>query len=826
MTDGVASHRQSDMTTVSPRRSAPHGGQIPVGLYCLRGASGDWQPSVLCLLPNALSADIDFQAGSGVVTAAGLWRSDGSTVVVDDTVRDPNAGCRERQRLFDVQFAAERTTLIERSEATRFGRLLGALHEFAFVSDDLAIEAEVRPGHFQRRPVEDLIAEFHQSTRQATAPSPEASPHDAQAESPGTDQVRSVTQPDPVGPTTRSGTIDSPYANNAFRILGLPTITDARDVTRRAKELAILARLDGDEEKARRVRDAEAAIADPVRRVAEELLWVRGASGGISPDIDPTDRQAVDAARQHLLPLARQGVDDAIHDVAVVAHAAAVEDEGAPISDWQVGLTAWGSLLTREQFWSAERLRAALVGDPRLTASTIDILRAGLAWRILEPSARAVGRLVSQHRDADAVLRLTAMSESGLPPDMIAQARAQATAGLRSDLSQAQAAVTEAISEFGRTHDGRHLLAVADSSATDADAALRRISRLDPNGAEARIRADELAEALRVASVRMHNDGDDTAAAASIIDRATQIAASDAVRSRLSRDGRSLRRMDHQRRANEQAGRKDWDGAVRDLAAALNFADEPAERADIEQSLRVCRLNAAMGRAVRAAERRDWQSAIAGAEEARANVTEAQERGAIDAFIVRCRQASSQRNRRFLGWGIWAAIIVGVLAWNGITRSPSAPSRPAPVPTRQATPVGPTAPAVSLPTGSQIQPPSRAGGRSYLDVINGSSRDAVVKLVDIGGGAVLRFVYVKANDRVRLDGIEPGTYRVRFATGQDWDTTARRFRREPGFTEFRDPFDFRETRTAEGIRYTTGEITLNGVRGGNAPSNTIDESRF
>ena len=43
--------------------------------------------------------------------------------------------------------------------------------------------------------------------------------------------------------------------------------------------------------------------------------------------------------------------------------------------------------------------------------------------------------------------------------------------------------------------------------------------------------------------------------------------------------------MEYQRRANDQAGRQDWDGAARDLATALKFADDPSERADIEQSI-------------------------------------------------------------------------------------------------------------------------------------------------------------------------------------------------------------------------------------------------
>jgi hypothetical protein len=227
-----------------------------------------------------------------------------------------------------------------------------------------------------------------------------------------------------------------------------------------------------------------------------------------------------------------------------------------------------------------------------------------------------------------------------------------------------------------------------------------------------------------------------------------------------------------------------------------------------------------MRRAVRAAEAKDWATAIAAAEEARPHVRDVQERAGIDAFIVRCRQARSPHVGRGAGWIVFAVIVVlGLFGWSASKTTPSSSSAPTSRPASTAT-------GVTLPNGQQIQPPTRTGGRSYLDVVNGTPRDAVVKLVDGRTNAVVRFVFVSANNRTRLGSIEPGTYRVRFATGQDWDSAAQRFRRDAAFTEFRDPFDFTETPTAGGVRYTTGEITLNPVRGGNAPSNTIDESRF
>ena len=49
----------------------------------------------------------------------------------------------------------------------------------------------------------------------------------------------------------------------------------------------MVASLDGDDEQARRIREAESILADPVRRSADALMWLRTAGGGAPPDLDP-----------------------------------------------------------------------------------------------------------------------------------------------------------------------------------------------------------------------------------------------------------------------------------------------------------------------------------------------------------------------------------------------------------------------------------------------------------------------------------------------------------------------------------------------------------
>ncbi|MEW6492999.1 MAG: hypothetical protein AB1589_10905, partial [Cyanobacteriota bacterium] len=57
----------------------------------------------------------------------------------------------------------------------------------------------------------------------------------------------------------------------------------------------------------------------------------------------------------------------------------------------------------------------------------------------------------------------------------------------------------------------------------------------------------------------------------------------------------------------------------------------------------------------------------------------------------------------------------------------------------------PTRSPISLPNGTNLIPPQDLKGHGNLMVNNGTSRDAVVKLVDRDSGETLHFVYVQAN---------------------------------------------------------------------------------
>lgn len=158
--------------------------------------------------------------------------------------------------------------------------------------------------------------------------------------------------------------------------------------------------------------------------------------------------------------------------------------------------------------------------------------------------------------------------------------------------------------------------------------------------------------------------------------------------------------------------------------------------------------------------------------------------------------------------------------------SPTSTPRPSPTPVP-----APTRVPVSLPNGTDVTPPAPGEpGLGKLTIKNGTSRDAVAKLVtgeaDPKTWQTQRFVYVKANNSVTMEGIRVGTYRLAFMSGVDWDADGRKFLRETSSSLFDDTFEFKEEKTERGTRFSTVEVTLNPVAGGTATTSALPEGAF
>ncbi|NUR83693.1 MAG: hypothetical protein HOY71_06360 [Nonomuraea sp.] len=129
-----------------------------------------------------------------------------------------------------------------------------------------------------------------------------------------------------------------------------------------------------------------------------------------------------------------------------------------------------------------------------------------------------------------------------------------------------------------------------------------------------------------------------------------------------------------------------------------------------------------------------------------------------------------------------------------------------------------------LGNGSYVKRSTSFTGRSYLEIDNGGSRDAVVTLLK--GGSKQFSVYVRRKSKFKVRGIRDGSYKIYFTHGVDWDGKARSFTRECSFERFEKSVKFKTTYTATQILWHDWTVTLHAISGGNAKTDDVDPDSF
>ncbi len=124
------------------------------------------------------------------------------------------------------------------------------------------------------------------------------------------------------------------------------------------------------------------------------------------------------------------------------------------------------------------------------------------------------------------------------------------------------------------------------------------------------------------------------------------------------------------------------------------------------------------------------------------------------------------------------------------------------------------------------------GGDAWILFKNSNSSDAIVCLVKVNSGKTIRNEYIRAGSNFKMTKIPSGTYYLKTFYGNDWNPklknvcgTKGSFESNVHFSKSDDRSDWIEVENSA-YSYTTGEITLYTVAGGNMSQMSIDESAF
>lgn len=121
-------------------------------------------------------------------------------------------------------------------------------------------------------------------------------------------------------------------------------------------------------------------------------------------------------------------------------------------------------------------------------------------------------------------------------------------------------------------------------------------------------------------------------------------------------------------------------------------------------------------------------------------------------------------------------------------------------------------------------------GLGELTIKNGTTNDAVVKLVsDIINKSILT-IYIRRNSNFTIRKIKNGNYKLYFVVGRYYDEGSKIFLQDCSFAVFEEDFPFTtdEYRYEDQIktRYSIFEITLHPVIGGTVRTDEITKNQF
>src|SRR5207302_3188188 len=121
---------------------------------------------------------------------------------------------------------------------------------------------------------------------------------------------------------------------------------------RRAQELQVAAQLDEAEPEAiHRIVQAASRLEDAATRLEDELYWFWLTSEFVPLHAPPETPQAIRALARRLEAMAAEGsYDTALHDLAVLLHATAIEASVADGAHWGPALEAWAVVWESERF--------------------------------------------------------------------------------------------------------------------------------------------------------------------------------------------------------------------------------------------------------------------------------------------------------------------------------------------------------------------------------------------------------------------------------------------------------------------------------------------
>lgn len=330
------------------------------------------------------------------------------------------------------------------------------------------------------------------------------------------------------------------YKRNAFRITGLQVDATPQDVRRRGERLraarGIGIAFSGDEgvlplPDAPDDGIAEQALQrlrDRTKRFAEEFFWFWSV-GESQPDeaLAALQRGEVDSA---IRTWERRSTAVAKHDLAVLTHALALDDDRMARALWEDAFARWHAVLADGEFWRLVDERVGALKDPRLGADTTRRLRAALPGALLSINAELAVRAWRDDRRRDAHDHIALLHRSGYAQATVDEVLRRSVQPDRDRIAAlCERAERDTGGEPAHIHEAARR--VLDQSAPSLDLLANILPEAHPMSQGAR---DQVAGQLLSCAVSYGNETSDWPVTRELLERALALAPTEATATRIN----------------------------------------------------------------------------------------------------------------------------------------------------------------------------------------------------------------------------------------------------------------------------------------------------
>lgn len=299
---------------------------------------------------------------------------------------------------------------------------------------------------------------------------------------------------------------------NAFRLLGLSTRANERDIKKQSEKLKMMEKfgaaiqtsgplpLDPPPNKDT-IQEAIQRLRSPEHRLIDEFFWFWSKASEENPKIDLAlaalanrdIKTAADIWNGQKYLGDNQGI--AIHNLAVLYHTAALDIEymaqSSQLSErikilrdsyWREGFSNWKQLLENDEFWKGLEARIIELDDPRLTTYLAQQMRTTLPVALLSINIQLAIGATEQKAVGEVERQRQLIQASGFPPCSIEEATHRGIKPLRTQIrticeiadreSRAEPQQSDAITRR-LLQQARPMLVTVDSLLPARDYALR-----------------------------------------------------------------------------------------------------------------------------------------------------------------------------------------------------------------------------------------------------------------------------------------------------------------------------------------------------------------